>query len=214
MSSRRAVLTLVAVSLAPTLAWSAPAAVASVSLAPATAQLAVGPGGSATFVPSAVKIRIGGTVTWTWASSGHSVTDSSGLGLFDSGVLSAGSTFSHTFTASGKYRYASTSDEGMTGTVNIPIRINPDTGSSQTIFKITWATVPPPHGLSYHVKCRYGALPWGTCNFGPLMSVRSQLRAGKWEFRARLEDSGTGRFVDWSPFLIVEVRSQPQRNLG
>jgi hypothetical protein len=46
--------------------------------------------GSAVFDPSVVNVRMGGKVVWTWDSSGHSVTDTTGMGLYDSGVLNTG----------------------------------------------------------------------------------------------------------------------------
>jgi hypothetical protein len=140
------------------------------------------------FDPSVVNVRMGGTVTWTWASDGHSVTDTTGLGLYDSGVLDSGATFPYTFEAASKYDYASTPDPGMTGTVKVPMRAHPTTGNTQTVFKITWAVAPPPPGMDYVVKERHEDGPWAMARVGTSESFRKQLPlAGTWEFRARIE---------------------------
>ena len=77
-------------------------AASSAFAAPPSASVTVGPGGQSVFDPASATVRMGGTVTWTWGSSNHSISDSSGLGLWDSGVLGAGSTFSFTFVGAGK----------------------------------------------------------------------------------------------------------------
>jgi plastocyanin len=82
----------------------------------------VGPGLS--FSPSTVTIAPGETVTWTWLGSPHSTTSdsTSGAETWDSGVLTTGATFSHTFASPGSYPYYCTvhgapGGVGMSGTV-------------------------------------------------------------------------------------------------
>jgi len=56
------------------------------------------------FSPSTVTIAVGGTVTWTNnGSSAHTVTADDGS--FDSGDLSQGKTYSHTFDTAGTFAY-------------------------------------------------------------------------------------------------------------
>src|ERR1043166_7383255 len=60
------------------------------------------------FNPASVTIHPGDTVQWTWSSSGHSSTSGnpcSPNGLWDSGILNQGQTFSHTFNAVGSFPY-------------------------------------------------------------------------------------------------------------
>jgi plastocyanin len=66
---------------------------------PGAAEVIVGPDGSDTYDPSTVWLRMGGATTWTWASDGHTVTDSSPLGLFDSGVRNSEAIFTYTSVA-------------------------------------------------------------------------------------------------------------------
>lgn len=86
-----------------------------------------------TYEPKTITIRSGETVIWKNASSMlHSVTDVPGKAAkaqdavlprnakeFDSGLLEAGKTFSHTFTVPGTYKYFCIPHEelGMVGTV-------------------------------------------------------------------------------------------------
>jgi plastocyanin len=80
----------------------------------------VAPMGSLTFSPATLTIAVGDTVTWTWDSSGHTSTSDDGVS-WDSGVLGAGQTYSHTFTAAGVYPYHCTPHRslGMTGEIRV-----------------------------------------------------------------------------------------------
>lgn len=82
----------------------------------------VGPSGSMTFSPTQLTIDAGQRVTWQWGSAGHSVdsgTDCATDNLFNSGLLGAGASFSHTFSTPGTYPYfcAPHCGTGMTGTI-------------------------------------------------------------------------------------------------
>jgi plastocyanin len=70
------------------------------------------------FQPNSLTVKVGTTVTWTNKESlQHTVT--SDTGLFDSGLLSQGGTFSYTFTKAGEYSYYCTPHRGlgMTGKI-------------------------------------------------------------------------------------------------
>jgi len=81
-----------------------------------TRNVTVAPGGAHSFQDaisgtSTSTIAVGDTVQWTWAYGGHSTTSGScspvcmADGLWNSGVLSAGAMFSHTFSTVGTYHY-------------------------------------------------------------------------------------------------------------
>jgi plastocyanin len=60
------------------------------------------------FFPNTLAIQVGDTVKWTWIGSGHSTTSGtpgSPDGNWDSGILSSGATFSHTFGSAGTFPY-------------------------------------------------------------------------------------------------------------
>ena len=70
------------------------------------------------FVPATITIGLGDTVTWTNnASDPH--TSTSDTGIWDSGSMSPGATFSHTFNSAGSFAYHCTFHQslGMVGTV-------------------------------------------------------------------------------------------------
>jgi plastocyanin len=74
-------------------------------------------------------VQVGDTVHWTWDSGFHSVKSVAGsIESFDSGVVSDGSTFDHTFTHPGIYHYycvlhgsdaGNGTASGMAGVVNV-----------------------------------------------------------------------------------------------
>ncbi|HKW05882.1 MAG TPA: cupredoxin domain-containing protein [Nitrososphaerales archaeon] len=69
------------------------------------------------YSPSSITVKIGVNNTVTWTNNdqaSHTVTDK---GVFDSGVLSPGQTFTYTFTTPGTYHYYCTIHPWMTGTV-------------------------------------------------------------------------------------------------
>ncbi len=69
-----------------------------------------------TFVPGTLTVKVGTTVTWTNKDSvGHTVTSDDGI--FDSGMLGKGSSFSYTFTTAGTFGYFCTPHPYMVGTV-------------------------------------------------------------------------------------------------
>jgi plastocyanin len=68
------------------------------------------------FSPATLTVKVGTTVTWTnQDSAAHTVT--SDTGLFDSGNMPQGKTFSYTFTTAGTYAYHCTYHAMMKATV-------------------------------------------------------------------------------------------------
>src|ERR1044071_4226220 len=88
-----------------------------------TVDVTVAPNGDLVFSPSSVTIHPGDTVRWTWGASFHSTTSGSpGMpnGIWDSGILNQGATFTHTFNSAGTFPYYCTPHGGccnMVGTV-------------------------------------------------------------------------------------------------
>ncbi|MCS5649412.1 MAG: plastocyanin/azurin family copper-binding protein, partial [Dehalococcoidia bacterium] len=87
------------------------------------------------FLPSTVMINVGGTVTWENGDIGpHSATSRifspGGVGevigsQWDSGVLTKGNSFSHTFDGAGTYNYLCTIHPWMQGTVIVEAEVVP-----------------------------------------------------------------------------------------
>jgi plastocyanin len=81
-----------------------------------------GPGANAVwiqgmaFTPSSITVTAGTTITWTNKDAiTHTVT--SDTGVFDSGNISSGSSFSYTFSTAGTYQYHCKIHASMTGSV-------------------------------------------------------------------------------------------------
>ena len=75
-----------------------------------------------TFDPDPVSINVGDTVQWVWDDDGHSTTADDGS--WDSGVLSTGATYSHTFPNAGSFPYycsihGGPGGVGMSSTVDV-----------------------------------------------------------------------------------------------
>lgn len=77
------------------------------------------------YQPDTIQVKVGDTVTWMNTDDAlHTVT--SGLGTdenmgaeFDSGIMTTGKTFEHTFTAAGEYSYFCTVHPDMVGKVTV-----------------------------------------------------------------------------------------------
>jgi plastocyanin len=72
--------------------------------------------GSNSFSPNPVEVKVGETVTWINDDSGrHTVTSKDGV--FDSGIMGKGQSFSFTFDKAGEYQYFCEPHPNMVGTV-------------------------------------------------------------------------------------------------
>ena len=70
------------------------------------------------FNPPDLSIKVGTTVTWTNNDGvGHTVTSTDGV--FESGVLAKGQTFSYTFNTAGTFPYHCTPHQNMTATITV-----------------------------------------------------------------------------------------------
>jgi hypothetical protein len=164
------------------------------------------------FSPDVAVAGQGHTAFWTFASGAtaqHSVADASGMNFFDSGPKPPGSSFAFTFMTSGGYPIVDPST-GETGTVQVPMRVRPTTGSESTPFQIRWAEAPPPTRLTQDVQIkRPGAgsfVGWrrGTEQISGTFLPDSG--PGIYLFRARLREKVVGGgATDWSPVRIIEV---------
>jgi plastocyanin len=72
--------------------------------------------GSNSFSPNPVEVKVGETVTWVNDDSGrHTVTSKDGV--FESGMMGKGQSFSFTFDKAGEYPYFCEPHPNMVGTV-------------------------------------------------------------------------------------------------
>lgn len=71
------------------------------------------------FVPETIVIPVGTTVVWTNRESGINHTSTADDGSWDSGVLTPGQSFSHTFESAGTFPYHCAIHPQMHGTVMV-----------------------------------------------------------------------------------------------
>jgi hypothetical protein len=91
---------------------------------------------------------------------GHTVTDDTGMGWFDSKVIPVNSSWQWTYPAAGNYKLECTLHSGMDLTVKVPIQVTPASGHTNTTFKVTWAAAPPPSGFVYDVQIQRPGGDW------------------------------------------------------
>jgi plastocyanin len=142
------------------------------------------------FSPSSVTIHPGDTVRWTWSSTGHSSTSGTPgapNGLWDSGILGQGATFTHTFNTAGSFPYYCTPHGaccGMRGTVTVtnpsptptpspmpgPPVVTTNPGTFIASFSARLNGSLNPHGLSTTFHFQYGT----TTNYGFTTAPQTQ----------------------------------------
>ena len=132
------------------------------------------------YSPSLAKARIGECdesriVQWDFFPNNveaYSVTDSTGMGLFDSGLVPPGGTYTFTFLSAGKFPYEDSVTEA-TGVVSVPMQTSPKSGTTTTEFLIIWA----------NGSCMAGRWRWR-------IQIRRPTYPGGWE--GFLAKTGTG----------------------
>jgi hypothetical protein len=165
------------------------------------------------FSPASTTAKQGDTIRWNFTGTvGHSARDGSGLGLYDSGLMPSGSSYSYTFGVAGAFAVA---DAGSTNTsqVSVPIVIVPNAGTVASTFAVTWATAAAPAGYVYDVQIQKpGATAFASWQKG--VTVANGLFAsgdpawagvGTYQFRSRLRNVATSAASGWSPSRSISV---------
>jgi plastocyanin len=162
------------------------------------------------FTPATVKPGQGVTVLWSFnGPSNHTVTDTTGMNLYDTGPMGPGTSFSYRFAAAGTYTYECTIHPGqMQGQSKVPLLISPNMGNLSTVFNIGWASEAAPAGLAYDVQIkRPGSNQWkiwmNTVS-NPTATFVADGGTGTYSFRARLKKTST-QFSGWSTVKTLIV---------
>src|SRR5439155_11498992 len=87
--------------------------------APAAARAADVSIANKAFGPADVTIPSGGSVTWSWSEGPHNVHVVQGPEVFDSGIKSAGGTYTRALTAAGVYTYQCDVHPSMRGQITV-----------------------------------------------------------------------------------------------
>jgi hypothetical protein len=152
-----------------------------------------------------------GWLTMVWraaAANGHSITlrDDTGLGLFKSGSMAPGATYSFRFYAAGTYSVAQASGPARQR-VGVPLSAGPVPSEANT-YQLTWAARGAPFGYVYDVRMKAP----GASQFTPFRTGVSSVTAtatlsaaGTYQFEARERKSPGGAVSGWSPPVSVTV---------
>ena len=110
--------------------------------------------------------------------------------LYNEGTHTAGdpSTWFRFF-ASGRYPFHDLLDTTMQGAIHVPIAASPTTGSSKTMFEVTWASRLAPAGFVYDVQIRRPSETWADWKHrvsSPRAAFQASHGLGIYRFRGRL----------------------------
>jgi WD40 repeat protein len=146
-------------------------------------------------------VRQGRTVVWRVslnAHGRHSITDASGIGLFDSGRRRPGASFLHRFDAAASYT-AVDRVTGRTALIQVPIL------DTQDGLQIAAASLPA--GVVADVQVQLpGSTQFTSYEHGTTdLLVPRPSDPGTYLFRARLRSVSTGRSTGWSPVRTVSL---------
>ena len=140
--------------------------------------------------------------------STHSVIDSNGLGLINSGPVAPGGTYLVKLPGPGNYDYKD-GYSSATGTVKVPMDVSPPSGSISTQFTVTWALGPPPTGFVYDIQIKgpgstkYVHWKWATT--APSAIYVPTGGRGTYFFQGRLTRTRTGKHTSWCTPLSIRV---------
>ena len=164
--------------------------------------------GATVIEPDPPRLQLGSAISWEFAGpAAQSVTDGSGMGLFDSGVQSFFSSFSFTFTAAGTYPFRSTTST-LAGSIKVVPALSSSSVAVGSPVTVTWASTTPAPGYAFDVRYhRDGSASWTTWQ-SQVANVSADYvpnRAGKYSFEARLVNAATvpATASDWSSPVIV-----------
>lgn len=164
------------------------------------------------FSPRSAPLRRGIAAEWTFnGPSDHTVTDNSGMGLYDSGIQAAGSTYPFYFIAAGSYSYRCTIHGAMTGVVKVPAGVSPSRGDLDTEFTVTWAANRAPTGYAFDVQIRRPGAPswedWLTLQTPNMGTFVPDAGVGKYRFRARYHNTTNDATSGYSRAAVILVTS-------
>ena len=162
---------------------------------------------------------MGGSVKWTNSDQfeSHSATSDGidfccqdGVALWDSGTIGSGDSYTFAFASAATYPYHCTQHPDMRGTIQVAPTAKPTKGGTSTVFTITWAKGKVPKGFDADIQIKVpggGWADWQSDRTGSQTSAKytPAAGAGTYQFRAQLQNTGTGKTSDWSPTVKIKV---------
>jgi plastocyanin len=162
------------------------------------------------FSPNSANPSMGAGVTWTFnGPSNHTVTDSSGMGLYDSGSQGAGATFKYFFLSAGNYKYICTiHPTQMKGWIRIKPTAIPPSGGVSTTFTVTWAADKAPAGFVFDIQIKRPGGNWTTWlsdQTNQNGSFVPDQGTGTYQFRGRYRNTVSSKATAYSPAVLIVV---------
>jgi hypothetical protein len=163
------------------------------------------------FSPATAVVDYGDSAFWSVPSSdaaSHSITDGDATGLFDSGLVAPGGSFSTKLNGAGTYQVID-SATGHLGKVRVAMSASPTSGTTSTLFSLGWAAASPPAGYVFDVQIRRPGQSsfsdWVTSVTSTGAQFTPDAGAGTYTFRARVRKATGGKHTLWSPLLNITV---------
>jgi plastocyanin len=160
--------------------------------------------------PVATVVRQGELVEFTnFGQVAHDAKDDTGLGLFDTGLLTAPDTaIVGPLPGAGRYTYVCTFHPGMAGALAVPVRLSHTHRSVGAVVTVRWAAARAPEGLVFDVQRRRPGsarfVTWRSGVTGAATNWRPAIR-GRWLIRARVRAAVGDGASDWSVARTLQV---------
>jgi plastocyanin len=165
------------------------------------------------FSPQVAKVSQGSTALWTNTGTvDHTTTADTTMPVaWDSGTLTPAQTFSFVFVAAGKYTYHCNFHVslGMVGTISVPVKASPSSGTVGTKFTIIVASADATGTRVYDIQMK---VPGGTFkNWMIGVTARAAtfdstgMPTGTYQFRARVRDTATAKATLFSGAKSISV---------
>lgn len=158
--------------------------------------------------PNAAKTRLGQKVNWEFTGNApHTVTDDTGIGLYDSGTQTHGAAYNFTYPSAGTFLYICTIHH-FTGTISLPPTASPAKAPLGSSHTVTWAKAAPPAGdvFDVQVKVPGGSFAdWMTGVTSTSGVYVTSSGTGKYAFRARIRKPSTGKSSGYSPAVTIQA---------
>jgi plastocyanin len=166
------------------------------------------------FQPTPARLAMGQNVQFACAGNAywHTATDTTGMGLFDTGPMRPSGYAYATIPSAGTFPYhcsePTSTHIAMNAQLKAPVVITPASGTVNTTFTVKWAASSLPVGYVVDVQRRApGTTTWTSWKAGVTVlsaTFKTSVR-GTWSFRARLRRTSNAKMSGWSNPKTVTV---------
>lgn len=146
-------------------------------------------------------MHVGGVAIWLNLSPDAStVTDATGMGLYQSDQMKKDGSFVFRFFGAGTYPYVDLQNPDATGTVRVPLGVTPTRARLGATYQFSWGDGPAPSGFRYEVQLhRLGGGVFSSFYSGRAPGASfTPAKAGTYEVRARVAEPSMHATSGWS----------------